>query len=59
VFGALADTRAETFLDNALADGAPFRVLRTVVIVPRDETQARDPTPNARRVILATDGRWR
>lgn len=41
VFEALADTRAETFLDDAQADSASSRVLRTVVIVPRDETQAR------------------
>jgi hypothetical protein len=41
VFGALADTRAETFLDDRQADRATSRVLRTVVIVPRDETQAR------------------
>jgi uncharacterized protein DUF4340 len=41
VFGALADARAETFLDDAEADRATAHALRIVTVVPRDPTQPR------------------
>lgn len=41
VFGALADARAETFLDDTEASGATAHAMRAVSISPRDVTQPR------------------
>jgi hypothetical protein len=66
IFGALADTRAETFLEDRVADRATSHVLRTVVIAPRDETQPRvtltfgDPCPTPPgEVVVAIAGPMR
>jgi hypothetical protein len=41
VFTALADARAETFVDDALADAATSTPAYVVTVVPRDPTRAR------------------
>jgi hypothetical protein len=63
IFDALADIRAETFLEDGEGDRATSHLVRTVVIVPRDETQPHvtiafgDPCPTPPgEVVVAVVG---